>query len=125
VKRILVVDDEESIRLLFQEELTDAGYEVATAKSGEEALIMIRERKPDLITLDIKMAQMDGADFLQELRKLHRDLPVIVCTAYDAYRQDFRLWVSDSFITKSSDITQLKTKIRELLGNENGAAQTT
>jgi len=116
MKRILVVDDEQSIRLLFQEELTDAGYEVATADSGEEALRMVKNQKPDLITLDIRMAQMDGSEFLQELRKMYRDLPVIVCTAYDDYRQDFRLWASDGFITKSSDISELKAKIVEFLG---------
>ncbi len=116
MKRILVVDDEEGIRLLYQEEIKDMGYEVATAESGEEALRMVRQQKPDLITLDIRMAQMDGSEFLQELRKMHRDLPVIVCTAYDDYRQDFRLWASDGFITKSSDISELKAKIAELLG---------
>jgi CheY-like chemotaxis protein len=118
MKRILVVDDEESIRLLFQEELTDIGYEVVTAESGEEALRMVKQQKPDLITLDIRMAQMDGSEFLQELRKMYRDLPVVVCTAYDDYRQDFRLWASDGFITKSSDISELKAKITELLGEK-------
>ncbi len=116
MKRILVVDDEEGIRLLYQDELKDAGYEVVTAASGEEALRMVEKQRPDLITLDIKMAQMDGTAFLQELRKVHRDLPVIVCTAYDDYRQDFRLWASDGFVTKSSDIADLKAKIKELLG---------
>ena len=116
MKRILVVDDEEGIRLLYQDELKDAGYEVVTAASGEEALRIVEKQRPDLITLDIKMARMDGADFLQELRKVHRDLPVIVCTAYDDYRQDFRLWASDGFVTKSSDIAELKAKIKELLG---------
>jgi CheY-like chemotaxis protein len=122
MKRILVVDDEEGIRLLYQEELRDVGYEVVTAESGEEALAMVKEQKPDLITLDIKMAQMNGADFLVRLREIHRDLPVIVCTAYDDYRQDFRLWASDGFVTKSSDITELKAKIAELVGKEDEAA---
>jgi CheY-like chemotaxis protein len=116
VKRILVVDDEEGIRLLYQDELKDAGYEVVTAGNGEEALRIVEKQRPDLITLDIKMARMDGTDFLQKLRKVHRDLPVIVCTAYDDYRQDFRLWASDGFVTKSSDIAELKAKIKELLG---------
>jgi len=115
MKKILVVDDEESIRLLYQEELRDAGYEVVTAQNGAEALRMVKENRPDLITLDLKMANMDGTDFLQALRKMYRDLPVIICTAYDDYRQDFRLWASDGFITKSSDITELKAKISELL----------
>ena len=117
-KRILVVDDEESIRLLYQEELRDAGYEAQTASNGEEALVAIKQTKPDLITLDIKMAKMDGAEFLERLRQIHRDLPVIICTAYDDYRQDFRLWASDDFVVKSSDIADLKAKISRLLGDQ-------
>jgi len=115
MRRILVVDDDEGIRRLYEEELKEAGYEVHTASNGEEALMAVKENRPDLITLDIKMAQMNGADFLQRLREIHRDLPVVVCTAYDDFRQDFRLWASDGFITKSTDISELKQKISELL----------
>jgi CheY-like chemotaxis protein len=118
MKSILVVDDEEGIRLLYQEELREAGYEVMTASSGEEALAMVKENKPDLITLDIKMPNLDGADFLQRLREIHRDLPVVISTAYDDFRQDFRLWASDGFVTKSSDVSELKEKISQLLADK-------
>jgi CheY-like chemotaxis protein len=117
MKRILVVDDEDSIRLLLRDELTEAGYEVITASNGEEALALIEQSKPDLITLDIKMPHMDGAEFLRRIRQIHRDLPVVIFTAYDDFRQDFRLWASDVFVTKSSDLGELKQRISHLLGN--------
>ncbi|RMH59628.1 MAG: response regulator [Candidatus Hydrogenedentota bacterium] len=113
--RILVVDDEESIRLLYQEELTDEGYEVETAANGEEALRKIQESKFDIVTLDIKMPGMSGLEVLKKIREVDVELPVILCTAFDAYRQDFDTWGSDSYVTKSADLDELKSEVRRIL----------
>ena len=59
------MDDEDNIRLLYQEELRDAGYEVSLAGNAEEALRKVEEDPPDLITLDVKMPGMSGFDFPQ------------------------------------------------------------
>ncbi len=115
MKRILVVDDEEAIRLLYREELADAGYQVELAADGEEAIRKVRAGRPDLMTVDIKMPGMDGIELVSRVREVHRDLPIIICTAYD-YRRDFATWASDAYLTKSSDLQELKAKIRELLG---------
>ena len=115
MKRILVVDDEEALRLLYQEELSVAGYQVEMAANGEEALRKASEARPDLMTVDVKMPGMDGIELVSRVRELWRDLPVILCTAYD-YRRDFGTWASDAYLTKSSDLTELKAKIRELVG---------
>ena len=79
-KTILVLDDEKSIRTLFEEEFKDEGYNVISTDDGEEALRMIQNGNPriDLITLDIKMPKMDGLDFLAKVREHHRDLPIII-----------------------------------------------
>jgi CheY-like chemotaxis protein len=119
MKRILVVDDEEAIRLLYREELTDAGYQVELAADGQEALRKLQAGRPDLMTVDIKMPGMDGLELVSRVREVHRDLPVIICTAYD-YRRDFATWASDAYLTKSSDLQELKAKIRELLGEVAG-----
>ncbi len=119
MKRILVVDDEEAIRLLYREELADAGYQVDLAADGEEAIRKLRVGRPDLMTVDIKMPGMDGIELVSRVREVHRDLPIIICTAYD-YRRDFATWASDAYLTKSSDLGELKAKIRELLGEEAG-----
>lgn len=116
MRKILVVDDEEAIRLLYREELREAGYEVEVAADGLEALQMVRQARPDLMTIDIKMPGMDGIELLRCVREMYRDLPIIICTAYGEFRRDFSTWASDAYITKSADLGELKAKIRELLG---------
>jgi CheY-like chemotaxis protein len=116
MKRILVVDDEETIRLLYKEELTEAGYQVDLAGDGAEALRKVEEGRPDLMTIDLRMPGMDGIELLRRVRETHRDLPIIICTAYGDFRSDFGTWASDAFLTKSADLQELKGKIRELLG---------
>jgi CheY-like chemotaxis protein len=116
MRQILVVDDEEDIRLLYQEELREVGYRVNVAADGAEALRMVKQSRPDLMTIDIKMPEMDGIELLRRVREIHRDLPIIICTAYGHFRQDFGTWASDAYLTKSSDLMELKEKIRELLG---------
>lgn len=117
MRRILVVDDEEPIRLLFHEELQEAGYQVAVAADGYEALRMVQQDRPDLMTIDIKMPGMDGIDLLRRVREIYRDLPIIICTAYGDFKLDFGTWASDAYLTKSADLAELKGKIHELLGH--------
>jgi DNA-binding response OmpR family regulator len=116
MKRIMVVDDEENIRFLYKEELEDEGFTVELAKNGEEALEKIPDFKPDLITLDIKMPGMNGIEVLKRLREKDRKLPIVLCSAYGEYKQDFTTWASDAYVVKCADLTELKTTIRRLLG---------
>lgn len=114
-KKILIIDDEENIRLLYQEELEDEGYEVIVASNGEEGLQKFDYHKPDLVTLDIQMADSNGLETLRLIRERSRNIPVILCTAYEEYKQDFRSWASDAYIVKSSDLNELLTKVKEIL----------
>jgi DNA-binding response OmpR family regulator len=114
-RRILVVDDEENIRLLFKGELEDDGYDVVMAGSGEEALILFDKFQPDLVTLDIKMPGMGGLKTLEQIREKSLDIPVILCTAFGEFRRDFNSWASDAYLVKSSNLTELKNKIKCLL----------
>jgi len=116
MKKILVVDDEENIRLLFKEELEDEGFQVDLARNGEEALKKVSLFKPDLITLDIKMPGMDGIETLKRIRETERQLPVVLCSAYGEYKQDISTWASDAYVVKCADLTELKDTIRRLLG---------
>jgi CheY-like chemotaxis protein len=116
MKKILIVDDEESIRFLYKEELEDEGYMVECAKNGEEALEKLCLFKPDLISLDIKMPVMDGIEALKRIREKERELPVILCSAYGEYKQDLTTWASDAYVVKCADLTGFKSTIRKLLG---------
>jgi two-component system response regulator (stage 0 sporulation protein F) len=109
--KILVVDDEEHIRLLYSEELSEAGYEVITAADGYKLTERIESEKPDLVILDIKMIDYNGLDLLQEIRNKFYNLPVILCTAYDTFKDDIKSIAADFYVIKSFDLTELKKKI--------------
>ena len=113
--RLLIVDDEEGIRLLYKEELEEEGYDTEIASSGEEALEKLKDAKVDLVLLDIKMPGMDGVEVLRRVKEKWKNLPVILCTAYPHYKQEFGTWASDAYVVKSSDLKELKAKIKDIL----------
>ena len=79
-KHILIVEDEEALRMSLKANLENEGYEVAEAKDGEEGLMSIESHKPDLVLLDIVMPRMDGISLLKKVRANANcaDLPIIV-----------------------------------------------
>ncbi|MEW6326758.1 MAG: response regulator [Thermodesulfobacteriota bacterium] len=113
--KILIVDDEENIRYLYSEELKADGYEVITADSGYMLLERIEKERPDIILLDIKMADYNGLDLLQDIRNKYYNLPVILCTAYDSYKGDVKSIAANSYVIKSFDLTELKKRITQAL----------
>lgn len=115
MKTILIVDDEEVIRMLYSEELEDEGYKVITASSGHGLIEMIGQDKPDLVVLDIKMAEHDGLDLLQVIRKEFYDIPVILCSAYSSFKGDLKSIAADYYVVKSADLSELKQKIKMAL----------
>jgi CheY-like chemotaxis protein len=117
MKRILVVDDDTAIRTLLAEELRDDGYEVLVAGSALEALKTVEQEPLDLVILDIRMPGMDGLEALPRILGLKEHLKVILHTAYSAYKESFMSWAADAYIVKSSDFTELKDKIKELVGS--------
>jgi two-component system response regulator (stage 0 sporulation protein F) len=117
MKKILVVDDEESIRELYRAELADEGYDVDLAADGQQALRRLESGRPDLVTLDVKMPGIDGIETLRRIREKDATIPVILVTAFGEFKQDFNTWASDAYIVKSHDPTELKETVRKLLGD--------
>ena len=115
MKTILVVDDDEAIRTLLQEELEEEGYKVLIATNARDALKMVAAEPLDLVVLDIRMPGMDGLEALPRILGIKEGLPVIMNTAYTQYQDSFMSWAADAYIVKSSDLTELKDKIRELV----------
>ncbi len=114
-KTILVVDDEEHIRLLYKEEFEEEGYNVVLASDGEDALIKIESNLPDLITLDIKMPGIDGITLARKIKEIKGDMPVIFVSAYEDYKHDFGTWASDAYFVKSANLAELKSLISSIL----------
>ncbi len=114
MKTILVVDDDEAIRTLLMEELKDEGYAVLCASNARDALRMVEQEPLDLVILDIRMPGMDGLEALPRIMGLKEGLPVILNTAYAQYQESFMSWAADAYVVKSSDLSELKAKIKEL-----------
>jgi len=121
--KILIVEDDESLRLLYSTELSDEGYECLLARNGKEALRVLEEVRPDLIILDIVMPVMDGMEVLGRIIGQYRDIPIILHSSYPGYKEDFMSWSADAYLIKSIDLTELKTTIRDLLGKKKKSGQ--
>ena len=121
-KKILVVDDERHIRLLYQEELEAEGYVVATSNGEEDILQVIDRENPLVVVLDIKLgANRSGLDLLQQIRTREQTLPVILSTAYDSFQHDMKSIAADYYVVKSVDLTELKGKVRQAMAKAGAA----
>ena len=116
-KRILVVDDEPGVIRFVKINLALAGYEVITAQTGEQALQLVRSRKPDMVLLDILMTPMTGFDVLLELRTFSQ-LPVIVFAARNDVGNMAMEEGADGFIAKPFKPDELIRKIRGILDHK-------
>ena len=115
MKKILLVDDEESIHLLYREELEGEGYKVHCALNGKDALQKSKIVSPDLIILDINMPGINGIEVLRRIKEINPNMPVVLNSAYHEYKQDIGAWASDDYIIKSTDLNDLKAAVRQLL----------
>jgi len=113
---ILIVDDDDSIRSLLQQELSDAGYLIEQASNGREALDCVRKHRPDLIILDVMMPEMNGFDVAAILKNDPQtmDIPIIVLSIVQDKARGFRIGV-DRYLTKPIDTVQLFAEVGSLL----------
>jgi len=114
-QRILIVDDEEPIRLLYKAELEEEGFEVLSTSKARHALELVGSERVDLVVLDIQMPDMDGIEALQKIVGKKRDMPVIINSAYPHFKDNFMTWIADEYVVKSPDLQELKDKIRNTL----------
>jgi DNA-binding NtrC family response regulator len=126
--KILVVEDERNLRRLYAEELEFEGHRVTAVGNGEEALRALESRPSDPVVLDLAlpngngMNYSSGIDYLQEMLSRRRDLKVIINSAYPDFKLDFRSWGAERFFTKSSDLSELKKAINELIAKSHKTA---
>jgi len=113
--RILLVEDDANQVLLYRSELEAEGYDVVVASDGREAVTQAEESAPDLVVMDIKLAGMDGAEAMTQIRNNHNELPVILNTAYAFRENDPVMCAADAYLLKQSDLSELKDTIARLL----------
>lgn len=115
MKRILIVDDDSNIRLLYKEVLCEGGYDVLEAESGKETFEILNLEEIDLVVLDIKLRFESGLDILQKISKQFPNIPVILCSAYLSFQDDFTSWLADSYLVKSTDPYELVKEVDKIL----------
>jgi two-component system response regulator HydG len=115
--RILVVDDEESHRIMLRAVLKEEGYDVSEASDGADAVKAVEQEPFDLILLDIRMRTMDGIEALSEIRKISPLVPVLIMTAYASVKTAVEALKAGAFeyLTKPLDIEELKILIEKAL----------
>lgn len=119
--RVLLVEDEKNQRLLYKQELEDEGYEVSLAGDGREAMKLLEEGRPDAVVLDISMPGMDGVETLGQILSRDNTIPVLLHTAYSSYKDNFMTWSADAYVVKSADLSELKARLKEVLGGRTDA----
>jgi DNA-binding response OmpR family regulator len=115
-KKLLVVEDEKNLCLLYKEELAKEGYKVTAVTDADTALEQIKKQKFDLIITDIRMPVKNGIELITQIMALRKDIPIIINTAYQSYKHDFMTWAADAYIVKSASLDELKSKVKELIG---------
>ncbi len=116
MKRILIVDDDSNIRLLYKEVLCEGGFDVLEAESGQETFNILNKEGIDLVVLDIKLRFESGLEILQKISKQFPQIPVILCSAYLSFQDDFKSWLADSYLVKSTDPYELVREVDRILG---------
>jgi CheY-like chemotaxis protein len=117
MKKIVVADDELRIRMLYEEVLTESGYEVYSAKDGKEAWEFYQKHQPDLVILDVKMPEMHGFDVLERIRGQNPDVPILICSAYPKLGNDPYVITMGvvGFINKPISIETLRKEVARVL----------
>jgi two-component system, OmpR family, response regulator MprA len=120
--RILVVDDDRSVRDALRRALTLAGYEVEGVEDGKQALTRLSTSAPDAVVLDVVLPEVDGLEVARRLREAGDRTPILMLTARDAIsdRIDGLDAGADDYLVKPFDLGELKARIRALLRRTSG-----
>ncbi len=118
MNKILVVDDEESVRYSFSKLLRAPDYQVSGVQNGSEALEKIKQDPPDLVILDIEMPGMSGLEVLQQIKHLAPRIPVLIITAYGSSERVITAmkYGAYEYLEKPFDVPHMRTLIEEALG---------
>jgi len=112
---ILVMDEDQGVRLLYAEEFSEEGYDVITCGDAARLIELISSKKPDIVLMEALFSNHDGLDLLQDISYAFQGLPVILCTAHPAFREDLRSLAAYAFMVKGSNLKPLKALIEKVI----------
>ena len=115
---ILIVDDQRCVRDFLRAQLTLEGYVVTDMGDSKSVKAYLSSSRPDLVILDLLLDEKESFDLLRHIKQRYRDVPVIILTAYDSFRDDPRLSQADGYVVKSFDFSGLKKTIRKLISRQ-------
>jgi DNA-binding response OmpR family regulator len=118
MKKVLIVENDGPLRILYEMELSELGYEVILAKDGIEAVDKVQTQKPDVVVLDLMLPRIHGIDCLHKILSINSTLPVIINSAYSHFKDNFKSWAAEEYIVKSADLGELKATIKRALASE-------
>lgn len=115
MKTILMVEDNLNLGTLYHEELSEAGYHMLRAGNGTDALKQMAEYHLDLVVLDLNLP---GMELMEQILATQPKLPVIVNSGCDSDKDCVRSWSAAAFVSKSSDLDELKLQIHQVLSSQ-------
>ena len=114
---VYVVDDDVGVRKALSFLLVSAGLNVRLYESAKAFLEEVVDPGRCCIVTDVRMPGIDGLETMARMLSRDNRLPIILNSAYSAYRESFLSWSADAYVIKSSDLTELKAKIRQVLAD--------
>jgi two-component system response regulator (stage 0 sporulation protein F) len=115
MSQILLIEDQPHQRMLYEQELSDEGYDVITASNGCDGLALFEKHRPQLVVTDILLPGMNGIELMEKILEVDRNIPIIVHSAYSSPSHDFVTWFARAYVMKAGDLTELKSQVRNAL----------
>ena len=115
MKTMMLMEDNTNQALHYIREFRREGYHILLARNGTEVLSQLREQTPDIIIMGLTFFFMDYKEDIRSLLITFREIPLIINTEYDCQREKFHNWVPEACVVKSADLSELKSKAKEIL----------
>ncbi len=117
--RLLLVEDEPAQLDYYRYLLEQDGHDVRHATCGKEAIAVAEQFCPSVVVMDLVLPDMDGTEAISRILNTCHKAKIVINTNYESFRLDFRCWGADAFVVKSSDPTELRTAVKQVLAKGN------
>ena len=113
--QILLIEDQPNQRALYEQELSDEGYDVLCASNGRDGFELFLRHHPQLVIVDVLLPGMNGIEVMERMLSADPNIPIIVHSAYSSPRHDYITWFARAYVVKSGDLGELKKQVQNAL----------